>query len=542
MKIRILSAALLMVLICIVFFLSGCSRRSVNGEAVVDLAGQWKIIINDSYDNASISFDDSGSQDIIIPGNWLEILKKNDNLASTVWIRKKIFIGKEHAVRGPLLCVERIGVADETYFNGVKIGSSGIFPPSPEDLHYQIAWNTPRRYFIPENLIRYGSNNVIAIRIYSHIQSGVMGEIAIRDYYRDYFSHVISGYQPLLINVSAVVLNLMLILVYMMLYLSERKKKEYLYFTLIILGTLLCTFLTFPLPVMIDGLLRYKLGIMLYTLTNFFVFLGVKEFLAYKQRRLVFIALVFLAVVEMAALFAPATKIFVFYSAILSLIFVNLAIIATAWIFILAVKRDPRRYWYFLVMVIPIAISVLRNSYYIFSYRFNELPLTIFMHVPVVFMFIALYYIYDFEKSRKEKEVLYSALLRKSKNDNRLLKSMQDKNKKPEPRDVISNVIEYLDGNYAEKYDRIELSKKFGLNEDYMGQVFKKATGTNISNYINTNRINAARELLTDTSAKIIDIAYHVGFDNLTHFHRQFKTHTGCTPNEYRAVNKKQQD
>jgi len=93
--------------------------------------------------------------------------------------------------------------------------------------------------------------------------------------------------------------------------------------------------------------------------------------------------------------------------------------------------------------------------------------------------------------------------------------------------------------NFSEKYDRIELSKKFGLNEDYMGQIFKKATGTNISNYINTNRINAAKELLTDTSAKIIDIAYHVGFDNLTHFHRQFKIQTGCTPNEYRASRNK---
>ena len=67
----------------------------------------------------------------------------------------------------------------------------------------------------------------------------------------------------------------------------------------------------------------------------------------------------------------------------------------------------------------------------------------------------------------------------------------------------------------------------------------KKVTGMNISNYINTNRINAAKDLLADTGAKIIDVAYHVGFDNLTHFHRQFKKLTGCTPNEYRTIIKK---
>jgi two-component system response regulator YesN len=86
----------------------------------------------------------------------------------------------------------------------------------------------------------------------------------------------------------------------------------------------------------------------------------------------------------------------------------------------------------------------------------------------------------------------------------------------------------------------VELSRKFGLNEDYMGQLFKKVTGTTISNYINTNKINAAKSLLAGTNSKIIDIAYHVGFDNLTHFHRQFKKQTGCTPNEYRTVVKKE--
>lgn len=366
-----------------------------------------------------------------------------------------------------------------------------------------------------------------------------MGEIAIHDYYRDYFSHVIKGYKPLLINIAAVMLNLMLIFVFMILYFSETKKREYLYFSLIILCTLLCTFLTFPLPFMLDGLLRYKLGILLYTLTNFFVFLGVREFLGYKNRTILFTAIILFIITETFALSTPASRILVFYSAISSMVFINLAILASAVMFIISVKRDPRRYWYFLVIVIPITISVLRNSYYIFSYRFNELPLTIFMHVPLVFMFITLYYIYDFEKSKKEKDALYKALLRKSKNDIRLLKSIKDKNKKPEPRELITNVVEYLDANYAEKYDRIELSKKFGLNEDYMGQIFKKATGTNISNYINTNRINAAKELLTETGAKIIDIAYHVGFDNLTHFHRQFKIQTGCTPNEYRAREQK---
>jgi AraC-like DNA-binding protein len=506
------------------------TKRQVSG---IDLSGKWKIIDTDLPDHADPLYDDSRFRGLAVPGDWLEVLEKNDNLASTVWVRRKIFIGKDRIMKQPVLSIGRIGVADEAYFNGVKIGSSGIIPASPDDLRYQIAWSTPRAYFIPGNLVRYGSDNVIALRIYSHIQSGIRGEVMIRDYYHDYFGQIFRAYRPLLVSAAAVILNIMLILVFALLFISERSKTEYLYFTLVIACTLACSFLTFTLPFMIDGLVRYKLGIFLYTLTNFFVLQGVKKFLACESRALSITALVLLLIVETFMLLTPDSRMLVFYNGFACLVFVNLCIISSSVMFMLAIKKDPRRYWYFSFLAF-IPFSVMRNSYYIVTYRFNELPLAIFLHVPMVFMFITLYYIYNFEKSRKEKDTLYTALLKKSKNDSQLIHSLRKKNKKQEPRNLISSVIEYLDVNYAEKYERSELSKKFGLNEDYMGQVFKKATGMNISNYINNNRINAAKELLSNTGAKIIDVAYHVGFDNLTHFHRQFKKQTGCTPNEYR--------
>jgi len=515
----------------------GCSAETDGEDSrSINISGQWKIIEKDAPGNESIRLEDSNFPDIVIPGNWLDILKKNKDLSAKVWIRKKIFISSRYRFRQSMLFIERIGIADETYFNGVRIGASGIMPENPDDLDYQISWNIPRQYFIPDSLIKYDAENVIAVRIYSHIQSGVMGDVLIRDYHSSYSRQVFKGYRPLFVSISAVILNIMLTFIFILLYISERKKTEYLYFTLIIACTLLCSSLTFTLPFMIDGLLRYKFGAALYCLTNFFVFLGIREFLGYKNRYVVIAAVSLLAAAEAAAFVAPDSRSLVFFNTFGCMAFIDLCILASAGLFIHAAIKDPRRYWYFLIIVVPITISVMRNSYYIFSYRFNELPMTIFMHVPLVFMFITLYHIYEFEKSGKEKDLLYSALLKKSNNYMRLLQSFKEKNRKPEPRELITNVIEYLDANYTEKYDRIELSKKFGLNEDYMGQIFKKATGTNISSYINTNRINAARELLVETSAKIIDIAYHVGFDNLTHFHRQFKAQTGCTPNEYRAL------
>ena len=47
-------------------------------------------------------------------------------------------------------------------------------------------------------------------------------------------------------------------------------------------------------------------------------------------------------------------------------------------------------------------------------------------------------------------------------------------------------------------------------------------------------RINAARQLLTATDLPVHEIAAACGYQNATHFMRQFKEITGLTPSAYR--------
>lgn len=47
-------------------------------------------------------------------------------------------------------------------------------------------------------------------------------------------------------------------------------------------------------------------------------------------------------------------------------------------------------------------------------------------------------------------------------------------------------------------------------------------------------RLCEAEKMLVQTDKKIIDVAYEIGFSNVSAFNRFFKTHIGKIPSEYR--------
>ena len=83
------------------------------------------------------------------------------------------------------------------------------------------------------------------------------------------------------------------------------------------------------------------------------------------------------------------------------------------------------------------------------------------------------------------------------------------------------------------------LSHQFHISESYLSHLFKEKTGENLSNYLETLRLNEAANRLThpETDRKrnkqsINSLYMEVGYNSAVTFRRAFKKRFGITPSE----------
>lgn len=79
-----------------------------------------------------------------------------------------------------------------------------------------------------------------------------------------------------------------------------------------------------------------------------------------------------------------------------------------------------------------------------------------------------------------------------------------------------------------------DVLERFKLNRAYMCRVFKKFTGTTMTEFFNRQKMKYAYHLICNTNDTIASISADVGFKNLTHFYRMFQRYFGRTPNSLR--------
>lgn len=78
------------------------------------------------------------------------------------------------------------------------------------------------------------------------------------------------------------------------------------------------------------------------------------------------------------------------------------------------------------------------------------------------------------------------------------------------------------------------ISDYVGLSAAYLGEIFYKEKGIHVGEYINRNRIEKAKNLLSLTNIKITNITEMIGFSSPSYFNTVFKRYAGITPKRYR--------
>lgn len=107
-------------------------------------------------------------------------------------------------------------------------------------------------------------------------------------------------------------------------------------------------------------------------------------------------------------------------------------------------------------------------------------------------------------------------------------------NNEPGTSTIIRQIKSIVDEQYMEQISVASLANEVHLTPTYLCVLFKQATGKTINEYLTSERIRHAKQLLSDPSVRLYDVCYKVGYLSPSYFSKIFKKLTGMPPGEYR--------
>ncbi|HEX7647258.1 MAG TPA: helix-turn-helix domain-containing protein, partial [Noviherbaspirillum sp.] len=105
-----------------------------------------------------------------------------------------------------------------------------------------------------------------------------------------------------------------------------------------------------------------------------------------------------------------------------------------------------------------------------------------------------------------------------------------------------ASVLRYIATNYTNsELDLERVTNETGVNRNKVNEVLKSELDMTFTSYLNKLRLTEAARLLVENSdASIAEIAYSVGYANVSYFNKLFKEEYGCTPKAFRTIAKQQ--
>lgn len=100
--------------------------------------------------------------------------------------------------------------------------------------------------------------------------------------------------------------------------------------------------------------------------------------------------------------------------------------------------------------------------------------------------------------------------------------------------ELMIAVLNYIDENY--RYGSLaKLASKLKYRSCWLSKEIRRISGgETFSDLMMAKRLDKACFLLKNTTMKVIDISYFVGYENVSYFHRIFNHRYGMSPRDYR--------
>lgn len=99
---------------------------------------------------------------------------------------------------------------------------------------------------------------------------------------------------------------------------------------------------------------------------------------------------------------------------------------------------------------------------------------------------------------------------------------------------IWDGVTDPFIGYMVDQLSPKSLAAMYYISPSYLSSLFKQDTGTTLTDFINTQRIQRAANLLSSTEQNISVVAEQVGILDVNYFTKMFKKSMGSTPTQYR--------
>jgi AraC-like DNA-binding protein len=477
--------------------------------------------------------------------------------------------------------------ADETYFNGMKIGSMGIFPKSDRiDDGYLSAWRIPRIYPLPESIIRYEKENTIEVKVFSPSGRGglsekALPEIGLFDHLKGKADHLtLANDIPRIVALSIFFYLFVLLLKHARNHAGRGFPKYFgqqivnrlnpLYFIRLTTGYItrerdLIKETSFKYLCAAMAILSFSVFISHELTYESFLSLPAMKYSGYYDIPIMYLGILILFIIihndafrqieeypgpfrfalNLATGILTHPFVFCMYTILIFFLTPHLrynefsargSYIVIGISTVLLVKLAYRR-----AILLYVhgkkkkGIDFLHeNAIYIIFISAGIASIVIFMsdtswlnmHSMTIASFSLIFYILAMLQFQKKQVKLYSSLEFKRASDKKRYCSSESR---------IRRIREFIDENYSEDITRDDIAFAVGISPEELSRLFNTVIGKTIIDYIARKRIDMAAKMLAETDKTVIEIAFSSGFNSLRTFNRSFSKLMNMTPTQFRV-------